>query len=93
MSARLAYSLKEAAEAVGLSVRSLRYLVAAGKVGFCRVGRRVLIPHVELERLLRKASVKATEPLDAVASYELVIVTHLDQVFPGHQRATGPAAR
>jgi excisionase family DNA binding protein len=65
MTPRLAYSLSEAAQALGLSVRSLRYLMQQGKLGYARIGRRVLIPASELERLLRRASVKPTEPLDA----------------------------
>jgi excisionase family DNA binding protein len=65
MSARMAYSLTEAAQALSLSVRSLRYLMQTGKVGFSRIGRRVLIPHAELEKLLRWSAVKATAQLDA----------------------------
>jgi excisionase family DNA binding protein len=65
MTPRLAYSLPDAAQALGLSVRSLRYLMQQRKLGYARIGRRVLIPASELERLLRRASVKATEPLDA----------------------------
>jgi excisionase family DNA binding protein len=65
MTPRLAYSLTEAAQALSLSVRSLRYLIQTGKLGYARLGRRVLIPHAELERLLRKASVRAIEVLDA----------------------------
>jgi len=65
VTARLAYSLAEAAQASSLSVRSLRYLIQTGRLGYAKVGRRVLIPHTELEKLLRRASVKATETLDA----------------------------
>jgi excisionase family DNA binding protein len=65
MTERLAYGLAEAAQAVGLSVRSLHYLIKTGRLGFAKVGRRVLIPHAELEKLLRRASTKATEILDA----------------------------
>jgi excisionase family DNA binding protein len=65
MTPRLAYSLAEAAQATSLSVRSLRYLMQTGKLGFARLGRRVVIPHVELEKLLRPAAVKSTVPLDA----------------------------
>jgi hypothetical protein len=36
-----------------------------GKVGYARLGRRVVIPHAELEKLLRRATVKSTAPLDA----------------------------
>jgi excisionase family DNA binding protein len=62
---RLAYSVTEAAEATSLSVRSLRYLMRTGRLTYARIGRRYLIPHTELERLLRRATVKASEPLDA----------------------------
>jgi excisionase family DNA binding protein len=65
MTPRLAYSLTEAAQTLSLSVRSLRYLMQTGKVGFSRIGRRVLIPHAELEKLLRRSAVKATARLDA----------------------------
>lgn len=65
MTPRLAYPVNEAAQLIGVSVRSLRYLMRAGKLGYARVGRRVLIPHAELERLLRRASVRPTAPLDA----------------------------
>jgi excisionase family DNA binding protein len=67
MTQRLAYPIPEAAVLLGVSSRSIRYLIKTGKLGFARVGRRVLIPQPELERLIRQASVKATEPLDADA--------------------------
>lgn len=65
MNARLAYPLAEAARLSSLSVRSLRYLMQQGKLGFAKVGRRVLIPHADLERLLKRAYVKPTNVLDA----------------------------
>jgi excisionase family DNA binding protein len=65
MTERLACSIAEAAALVGLSVRSLRYLMSGGKLGYARIGRRLVIPHSELERLLRRAGVKATATLDA----------------------------
>jgi excisionase family DNA binding protein len=64
MTARLAYSLAEAAQLSSLSVRSLRYLMATGKVGYVRVGRRVLIRHTDLERLLNQGYCRATAGLD-----------------------------
>jgi excisionase family DNA binding protein len=67
MTERLAYSLAEAAQQASLSVRSLRYLMATGKLGFVRVGRRVLIRHDDLERLLRQGYCRATDRLDADA--------------------------
>jgi excisionase family DNA binding protein len=65
MTPPLAYSLAEAAQATSLSVRSLRYLMRTGKLGFARLGRRVVIPHAELDKLLRRATVKSTVLLDA----------------------------
>jgi excisionase family DNA binding protein len=65
MSARLAYSIAEAAEALSMSVRSLRYLMQTGKLGYVRVGRRVLIRHADLERLLNQGYCRATDRLDA----------------------------
>jgi excisionase family DNA binding protein len=62
---RLAYPLSEAAQLSSLSVRSLRYLMQTGKLGYAKVGRRILIPHAELERLIRRASVKPSQSLDA----------------------------
>jgi excisionase family DNA binding protein len=62
---RLAYPLREAALIVGLSPRSLRYLIKSGKLGYAKVGRRILITDEELRRFLRRASVKPTTILDA----------------------------
>jgi excisionase family DNA binding protein len=42
---------KEAAAALGVCVRMLDYMIARGDVRICRVGRRVLIPRAELEKL------------------------------------------
>jgi hypothetical protein len=42
----------------------VRYLVKTGRLGYARVGRRVVIPAAELERLLRRATVKAGALLD-----------------------------
>jgi excisionase family DNA binding protein len=65
MTERLAYSDKEAAHALGLSVRSIVYLRRTGRLGFSRIGRRILIPATELQRLLRQGYCKATDRLDA----------------------------
>ena len=63
--ARLAYSLREAAQLLDLSVRSLQYLIRSGRVGHVRIGRRVLIRHADIEALLRRGYVKASMPLEA----------------------------
>jgi excisionase family DNA binding protein len=44
--------LPEAAEQVGLSVRMLRNLHDQGRLPFVRVGRRILVRHEDLVRLL-----------------------------------------
>jgi excisionase family DNA binding protein len=64
MSERIAYSDKEAAHALGVSVRSVVYLRRSGKLGFSRIGRRILIPATELQRLLKRSYVKPTATLD-----------------------------
>ena len=66
--ARLAYSVAEAAQLLGISLRSMRHLLRTGRLGFVRLGRRVLIRHVDLEAMLRRGYVKATQLLDADAS-------------------------
>lgn len=41
---------KEAAAALGICLRMLDYKIAQGEVAVRRVGRRVLIPRMELEK-------------------------------------------
>ena len=43
-------SRQDAAKALSISVRSLDYLIAQGKVPVRKVGKRILIPRVALER-------------------------------------------
>jgi excisionase family DNA binding protein len=52
----LAYSKKEAAAATSLSARSIDYLIEKGQLRAVKVGRRVLIPSRELERLVEKGT-------------------------------------
>jgi len=54
----LAYSKREAAAATSLSVRSLDYLIEKGQLRAVKVGRRVLIPSGELERLIEKGTTR-----------------------------------
>jgi len=54
MSPRLAYSVIDAARLIGVSQRSLRYMLQQGRIGFVRLGRRVLTKHADLERLLKQ---------------------------------------
>ena len=47
---RLLYDRKTAAQQLSISVRSLDYLIAGGKLRTRRLGRKVMIPHGELVR-------------------------------------------
>ena len=47
---RLLYPRKDAAFQLGISLRSLDYLIANQKIRFQKIGSRVLIHHKELER-------------------------------------------
>ena len=49
---RIAYSIKEAADALGVSEWMVREGVRTGQIGSVRIGRRILIPRRELERLV-----------------------------------------
>lgn len=48
------YTRREAAEALRISLRTLDTLLAQGKLRSRRIGRRVLVPQSELEKLLRR---------------------------------------
>jgi excisionase family DNA binding protein len=50
---QLSVGLAQAEEMTGLSQFTLRRLVKRGKVRAARVGRRILIPMTELERLTK----------------------------------------
>jgi excisionase family DNA binding protein len=51
---RLALRVPEAAAAIGVSRASMYQVVARGEVRAVRIGRRILIPVVELQRLLER---------------------------------------
>ncbi len=48
----MAYSAREAAEAVGISERHMRNLINSGHIRTVRLGRRLLIPAEALRDLL-----------------------------------------
>ena len=56
---RLAYSVAESAQLIGVSVATIRRLIEAKKLSCARLGDRVLIPRGELERLV---AVRQMEP-------------------------------
>lgn len=49
---RLTYSIPEAAQALGVSDKHLRNLIAAGKMPYIKLGCRLLIRRATLEQLL-----------------------------------------
>jgi len=50
---RLAYTKVEAAQALGLSLRTIDNLIAAKELTARRIGRRVVIPATGLQALIR----------------------------------------
>ena len=54
MQVQLALSRKDAAIALGVSLRTLDYLLASGELRGRRIGRRIVIPKVTLEAFLRR---------------------------------------
>jgi excisionase family DNA binding protein len=54
MQEMLAFSRREAADALRVSLRTVDYLLASGKLRGRRIGRRVVIPRAEVEKLLRQ---------------------------------------
>lgn len=63
----LAYSKKEAAAATSLSVRGIDYLIEKGQLRAVKIGRRVLIPSKELEKLVEKGpNARPSEPKDVL---------------------------
>ena len=53
---RLVFSVEEACKLLGLSRGSMYQAVRIGQIPGIRIGRRILIPRVAIERLLANAS-------------------------------------
>jgi excisionase family DNA binding protein len=51
-SERLTYSVREAAELLGLSKNSAYQACLKGEIPHLKIGKRILIPKAQLERLL-----------------------------------------
>ena len=54
MQEQLALSRKDVADATGLSLRMIDYLLASGELRGQRIGRRIIISKDELQRFLRR---------------------------------------
>jgi excisionase family DNA binding protein len=48
---RLLVSKKEAAQILGVCVRTIEYLIAGKRLSIRRIGKRVLVPYTSLRRL------------------------------------------
>jgi excisionase family DNA binding protein len=53
MTTQILFSKKDAAEALGVSLRMIDHLIARKRLTATRIGRRVLIPRKALEELAR----------------------------------------
>ena len=50
---KLLYSREDAAAALSISIRSVDYLIAEGKMTTRRIGRKILIPAGDIKRFAR----------------------------------------
>jgi excisionase family DNA binding protein len=51
---RILYSMKEAAASLSISLSTIEQLIAQGDLAVRRIGKRVLVPRTELEKLARR---------------------------------------
>ena len=58
---RLAYSMREAAEAIGICERSIWQAIKDGRLSASKIGRSVRISAVDLERFLEETSHSSRE--------------------------------
>lgn len=64
MEDKLTLTVKEAAEALGISRPTAYEAIGTGEIPHIRIGRRILVPRVALEKLLAGAGV--AQPVDHV---------------------------
>jgi excisionase family DNA binding protein len=57
---KLSVSLEEAQELTGISQHTFRKLVKRGRIKAARVGRRIVIPVTELEKLVKPGAILAS---------------------------------
>jgi excisionase family DNA binding protein len=58
---KLSVGLEQAEEMTGISHHTFRKLVRKGKIKAARVGRRIVIPIAELERLVKPADISGSK--------------------------------
>jgi len=59
MTERMTFDVDEAAKILGLSRNAAYAAVAIGQIPSIRLGRRIVVPRIALERLLEQAGQKA----------------------------------
>lgn len=62
---RQVLTVREGAEVTGLSDTALRKAIKRGQIRSVRIGRRILLPRIPLERLLAGEASKKDEPIPA----------------------------
>jgi excisionase family DNA binding protein len=65
---KLAYSVREAAQALGISEWSVRRAIEAGRLPAVRFGSRIVIPRFALERTLMELASRETGALQTQSS-------------------------
>ncbi len=68
---RILCSKREAASALGISVRTLETLIAVKELKSVRIGRRRMVPQAELERFARRdhaTTLSAKQPRNGLGS-------------------------
>ena len=61
MTERMTFDVDETAKILGLSRNAAYAAVATGEIPSVRLGRRIVIPRIALERLLEQAGTKPTK--------------------------------
>jgi excisionase family DNA binding protein len=73
---RLLYSKREAASALGVSIRTLETLVSLNQLRSVRIGRRRMVSRRALEAFVRRDHPTIRESGDARASKAPAVATH-----------------
>ena len=61
MPTKIAVTMKEAHELSGIPPESMRKLIRSRKIEVARVGRKILIPVIELERICKPGAILVTK--------------------------------
>lgn len=89
---RLAYSVKEAGEALGVSARTIVREIQRGRLNVIRIGRRVVIPAQSLAEFV-KVPTFSTDPVKRPIESPVVDVKKPCSVLPTHNMVTDAGDR